>query len=548
MLEMDVLSVRLRNGLAFRTRAYNGGIPGPTLSVLPGDTLKITLRNNLQAAISATLPCTPADCTDLNGSTFRHPNSTNLHTHGLHVSSALGADNVLDVNVGPGETYKYRIQIPKNHMAGLFWYHPHLEGSTALQGTGGCAGALIVREPSPRRHGLPPWLAHIPTKTLVLQQLAFAELRGVSLYSGNDTVFRVDNPAGLPSDWADHVTENNQHPDPSSFKTHDHHAGTPSPFDPTQIDNIALVNGQYQPTIHMRAGHWQRWRLLNAGALFFLDLTLPQCEIQLIAIDGVYLQTAPRLIKHIVMTPSGRADVLVRCVKPGRHILASGNSTGAGGEWNSDMYWTPVFANVYVHQYEHEPERGNESEVAPVQQPMEKLGKFAVQRPYYVRDLRQIPQNKTSPFALTFQDVVLVNNDTSPDAQPLFPLNGDDSGTCTFNKMTFKRDSPLLTMALNSVQEWVVNGVQAHPLHIHINPMQIQAFIKDGTVTQAACDEEYGFLCVGDWVDTLQVPAAVESAGAVVRFRVADFKGNDVLHCHYLIHEDQGCLTYARIV
>ena len=179
---------------------------------------------------------------------------------------------------------------------------------------------------------------------------------------------------------------------------------------------------------------------------------------------------------------------------------------------------------------------------------MRELLSFNVERPYYLRDLRPIAQNQTSSFALTFQDVVLVNNDTSPDAHRLYPLNGDDGGTCTFNKLTFKRNTPLLTMAFNSVQSWVVNGVQAHPLHIHINPMQIQSFIRDGVVTQEECDAEYGFLCVGDWVDTLQVPDAVATAGAVVRFRVADFKGNDVMHCHYLIHEDQGCLTYARIV
>jgi len=113
----------------------------------------------------------------LHGSTFSSPNTTNFHTHGLHVSSALGADNVLDVRVGPGQTYEYRIKIPADHMAGLFWYHPHLSGSVALQTTGGCAGVIIVRDP-PRR-GLPVWLRHIPTRTLVLQQLAMAELQGL---------------------------------------------------------------------------------------------------------------------------------------------------------------------------------------------------------------------------------------------------------------------------------------------------------------------------------------------------------------------------------
>jgi FtsP/CotA-like multicopper oxidase with cupredoxin domain len=62
-----------------------------------------------------------------------------------------------------------------------------------------------------------------------------------------------------------------------------------------------------------------------------------------------------------------------------------------------------------------------------------------------------------------------------------------------------------------------------------------------------ACDDEYGFFCEGDWVDTLQIPSALHTAGAVVRFVPSDFTGDMVIHCHYLIHEDQGCLSYAKI-
>jgi FtsP/CotA-like multicopper oxidase with cupredoxin domain len=109
-------------------------------------------------------------------------------------------------------------------------------------------------------------------------------------------------------------------------------------------------------------------------------------------------------------------------------------------------------------------------------------------------------------------------------------------------------------MALDSIQQWTVQGVQAHPLHIHINPMQIQSFMRDGAALNSTCDEDYGFLChgSGDFVDTLQVPDTQGTAGAraIVRYpgRVADYTGEQTLHCHYLVHEDQGCLTYAKIL
>ena len=77
--------------------------------------------------------------------------------------------------------------------------------------------------------------------------------------------------------------------------------------------------------------------------------------------------------------------------------------------------------------------------------------------------------------------------------------------------------------------------------------MQIQSILQDGDETGTDCDIEYGYFCVGDWVDTLQIPHSSSTMGAVVRYRVADFTGEQVIHCHYLVHEDQGCLTYANI-
>ena len=146
-------------GLSFNTRAYNGHIPGPVISVLPGDVLRITLVNGLETTSSRRLesvPCTPDNCTTLMGSTYRRLNTTNLHTHGLHVSPLLGSDDVLDVQLAPGERFEYTYRIPVDHVAGTFWYHPHKEGSTAMQAGGGAAGALIIRDPPGRK--MPGWL------------------------------------------------------------------------------------------------------------------------------------------------------------------------------------------------------------------------------------------------------------------------------------------------------------------------------------------------------------------------------------------------------
>src|SRR5690606_13518743 len=70
--------------------------------------------------------------------------TTNLHTHGLHVSPVGNSDNVF-LSILPGEVQDYEIEIPDDHPGGLFWYHPHHHGGVCQQVRAGMAGALIVR-------------------------------------------------------------------------------------------------------------------------------------------------------------------------------------------------------------------------------------------------------------------------------------------------------------------------------------------------------------------------------------------------------------------
>ena len=102
---------------------YNGGIPGPTLRVRPGDVLQIGLVNKLAQA-------------------------TNLHVHGLHVSPEGNGDNVF-VSVDPGGTFDYEYKLPDDHPPGVYWYHPHHHGMVADQIFAGLFGAIIVEDPEP---------------------------------------------------------------------------------------------------------------------------------------------------------------------------------------------------------------------------------------------------------------------------------------------------------------------------------------------------------------------------------------------------------------
>jgi FtsP/CotA-like multicopper oxidase with cupredoxin domain len=100
------------------TLGFNGGVPGPTLRLRPGDTLRIELVNRLERA-------------------------TNLHVHGLHVSPEGNGDNVF-LSVIPGETQQYEYRLPDDHPPGVYWYHPHHHGSVADQVFGGLYGAIVI--------------------------------------------------------------------------------------------------------------------------------------------------------------------------------------------------------------------------------------------------------------------------------------------------------------------------------------------------------------------------------------------------------------------
>ena len=70
---------------------------------------------------------------------------TSLHTHGLHVSP--DQDNAF-IEVEPGQSYTYTIDIPEDQQAGTYWYHPHVHEITAEQVASGLSGAIIVEDES----------------------------------------------------------------------------------------------------------------------------------------------------------------------------------------------------------------------------------------------------------------------------------------------------------------------------------------------------------------------------------------------------------------
>jgi FtsP/CotA-like multicopper oxidase with cupredoxin domain len=124
-----------------RLRSYNGQVTGPTLRFKPGESVRILLANEL-----ARNP----DPMPSNHNIPHHFNTTNLHTHGLHISPSNSSDNVL-LKIEPGERFQYRFDIPDDQ-PGTFWYHAHVHGSSFSDHGPVSAPGVVFSGTSPIRY------------------------------------------------------------------------------------------------------------------------------------------------------------------------------------------------------------------------------------------------------------------------------------------------------------------------------------------------------------------------------------------------------------
>jgi FtsP/CotA-like multicopper oxidase with cupredoxin domain len=242
-ISVDYLMGKLDNK-SIISMAYNGSIPGPALHVYPGDRVEIDLINNLNE-------------------------STNLHFHGLHVSpgnnsDGSAADNIF-LDVAPGKTQHYTLDIPKDHPPGSLWYHSHFHQLSYGQVSAGLSGMFIVEG---LEKLLPESLQNITTRTFAMRD--------------------------IPFDQAYITTEHSQH---SMSNTN---TGT----------ERNTVNGEINPFINITSGETQLWRLANIGSENELGVQLPGHTFHVIAEDGSPVWEVWE--NDTLFLPSGkRFDVLV---------------------------------------------------------------------------------------------------------------------------------------------------------------------------------------------------------------------------------------------
>lgn len=86
----------------------------------------------------------------------------------------------------------------------------------------------------------------------------------------------------------------------------------------------------------------------------------------------------------------------------------------------------------------------------------------------------------------------------------------------------------------SDIQQWQIIGSARHPFHLHVYHIQI--------ATPGGCGDDYEY---GEWYDTISASASTSTCD--VRFRMIDYGGRIVMHCHVLGHEDRGAMGWVGV-
>ncbi|KAJ3228414.1 hypothetical protein HDU81_006178 [Chytriomyces hyalinus] len=524
-ITLTVSVARHSDFISFNSRQYtcNGitAIPGPTWNITAGDTVTVTIINQLEANNDED------DLVDMSlMNTMHSPNSTNLHTHGLHVSSSQ--DNVFQ-HIYPGETFQYKYTIPDNHAPGLHWYHSHKHGASALQVMGGLVGAIYVRptEAAVAKSAALKFLANLERHVIVAHHFAMESI------NTNSDPFTVRTYEYLSNAIKSQVPINAEYFNAS-------------------VKDIYFINGRFQPQLAMLPGKPVVLDIVNAVGDVNIELDIrdsPQastvsssCSLVQIASDGIYF-TSVRTLGYVAMVPGNRVSIIIQCTKPGTYYLTNmPDDVLRPGLTDNETRFQQSMVTLVV---------GGTSETKFTS--YDSLNLSTIVRPAQLKDTLNtvvtskwelsVEQEPASTRAMTWlgmgSNCSLTSTGRASDGEAA-PASANTNCQYLSFPGELSTNGPYRHITyVGAVDELTINGrgKSPHSVHIHVNHFQV---ISDGLGE----DSNRYFYRIGDWRDTIPAfPGMIK-----VRQNVQDFSGEVVVHCHFLMHEDMGMMAtyYVR--
>lgn len=368
---------------------------------------------------------------------------TTIHWHGLHLPANMDGSPMMPVPPGGKKDYIFTLG---PGTAGTYWYHPHPDVRTGYHIAKGLYGGLIVRA---ARDPLPA----MPEKLLILSDNRFNPDGSINFSSPRTPEAIVDEENGREG-------------------------------------KVMLVNGQIMPTIRIRSGETQRWRIVNAGAARVYRLAIPGHSFLQVGTDGGLFER-PVETKEVFLSNSERVEVLVRGTKvPGTKTAVHNLPYDRYTVQTRPPEWKET-RKLLTLAYTREPR------TTPVVTP-------TTMRVIPVLDSTKVTVRRTIVFSQG-----MINN----------------------QKMDMARVD--VRARLGATEIWTIENVVGmdHPFHLH--GYRFQVLDRNGVPER-----------VRRWKDTINVPKH-ESVRFIVHFDA--HPGKWMFHCHILDHEDHGMMGILEI-
>jgi len=240
------------DGVQRAVMLINGQFPGPTIEANWGDTISVTVQNNLNTE------------------------GTTLHWHGMLQTQTNDQDGVPGITqcpIAPGQSYTYTF---KASLYGTSWYHAHY----SAQYTAGLYGAILVHGPTdnaPYDIDLGPVLLsdyYYQDYYSIVEDVMGTDLSKVSPFSDNNLI----NGKGITNC--------------------------------TQVSNSTCTPNAGLARFQFQQGRTHRLRLINAGAEAIQKFSIDNHILTVMAID--FVPILPYQTTIVTLGVGQRIDILVQ--------------------------------------------------------------------------------------------------------------------------------------------------------------------------------------------------------------------------------------------
>jgi FtsP/CotA-like multicopper oxidase with cupredoxin domain len=283
-----------------------------------------------------------------------------------------------------------------------------------------------------------------------------------------------------------------------------------------ETDATPMINGAPLAAIGIKPGETELFRVVNASGHRHFDLAVDGQQLQLVAQDGVPLNTYPGApaaltVSDIVIPPAGRAEFLVTGGRTPAALISKCYASGPAGDTDPEVALGLLADDT------------NWPNAATATTQAKRIFKLASLR-----------------FSQYFHTAM-----PAPAAARTIHFQEDDNGFYINGQAYDPASVPQVVARSGTTEEWTLENdtQEVHAFHIH----QVHFIVE--SINGVAQPNPH-------WQDTFDMsPEGVGVAGqlipsltkVLIDFRDPTIRGTFLFHCHILDHEDGGMMAKITV-